>query len=89
MKNLDNKKIALEIIDSLCDRRGFNDWWNNMDDEINEEIINEIENIIKKRLDNELEFCICGNPSEKGNCYFKNNETLIYECIDCGKEIKE
>lgn len=44
------KICALEIIDSLCDRGGFDDWWYNLDDEIETEIISELENIIEKRF---------------------------------------
>jgi hypothetical protein len=49
MKDLGVKKCAMEIIDRLCDRNGFNDWWFNLDDDIEEEIMQEIETIIKKR----------------------------------------
>lgn len=44
------KICALEIIDSLCDRGGFDDWWYNLDDDIETEIISELENIIEKRF---------------------------------------
>ena len=44
------KICALEIIDSLCDRGGFDDWWYNLDDSITEEIENEIEEIIERRV---------------------------------------
>jgi len=33
----------------------------------------------------EEEHCSCGNPSGEGNCSFKGDEELIYECSDCGK----
>jgi hypothetical protein len=49
MNDLEVKKCAMEIIDRLCDRNGFDDWWFNLDDDIEKEIIQEIENIIKKR----------------------------------------
>lgn len=50
MNKVEIKKCALEIIDSLCDRGGFDDWWYNLDDEIETEIISELENIIEKRF---------------------------------------
>ena len=45
------KKCTLEILDSLCDRSGFDDWWYNLDDDRQEEIGSSIEEIIKRRLD--------------------------------------
>lgn len=51
INKIDIKKCVGEIIDSLCDRNGFDDWWYNLDDETENEIILEIESIIKKRLD--------------------------------------
>jgi hypothetical protein len=50
MNKLEIKKCALEIIDSLCDRNGFDDWWNNLDDDIEEEITSELESIIERRV---------------------------------------
>ena len=50
MNDLDIKKCVLEIIDSLCDRSGFDDWWYNLSDDIEQEIENELFEIIKKRL---------------------------------------
>jgi len=50
MTKLEIKKCVLEIIDSLCDRNGFDDWWYNLDDEIENEITKELESIIKRRL---------------------------------------
>ena len=50
MEKKEIKKAVLKIIDSLCDRRGFDDWWYSIDDDIQNEIIEEIENIIDKRL---------------------------------------
>jgi len=49
-ENLDIKKIVFEIIDSLCDRNGFDDWWYNLGDDIEQEIKDELFNIIKKRI---------------------------------------
>ena len=50
MNKKEIKICALEIIDSLCDRGGFDDWWYNLDDDIETEIISELENIIEKRF---------------------------------------
>jgi hypothetical protein len=50
MNKLEIKKCALEIIDSLCNRNGFDDWWHNLSDNIEEEIIKELESIIQRRL---------------------------------------
>lgn len=50
MNKKEIKICALEIIDSLCDIGGFDDWWYNLDDEIETEIISELENIIEKRF---------------------------------------
>jgi hypothetical protein len=51
MENKEIKKCVLEIFDSLCDRAGFDDWWNNLDDSITEEIEKEVEEIIKRRFE--------------------------------------
>lgn len=51
--NKEIKKCVLEIFDSLCERKGFDDWWYNLDDSITEEIENKVEEIIKCRLTNE------------------------------------
>ena len=50
MSKLEIKKCALEIIDSLCDRKGFDDWWYNLGDDIEEEITTKLESIIERRL---------------------------------------
>lgn len=50
MMNKEIKKCVLEIIDSLCERSGFDDWWYNLDEDITNEIQKEIEEIIEKRL---------------------------------------
>jgi hypothetical protein len=57
MSKLEIKKCVLEIIDSLCDRNGFDDWWYNLDDDIEKEITTELESIIERRL-NKDEFNI-------------------------------
>lgn len=43
------KEIIEKIIDALCDRGGFDDWWGNIDTDIQNEIKEEIENIIKSK----------------------------------------
>lgn len=50
MNKLEIKKCVLDIIDTLCDRKGFDDWWDHIDDEIEEEIKLELETIIQSRL---------------------------------------
>ena len=57
MSKLEIKKCVLEIIDSLCDRNGFDDWWYNLGDDIEKEITTELESIIERRL-NKDEFNI-------------------------------
>lgn len=37
-------------MDSLCNRKGFDDWWFNLDDETQEEIEGDILMIIELRL---------------------------------------
>ena len=44
------KKCVLEILDSLYGRSGFNDWWDNLDGNTEEEITLELEKIIERRL---------------------------------------
>jgi hypothetical protein len=51
MKNIEIKKSVLEIIDMLCDQSmGFEDWFYNLDDEKESELIKKIENILTLRL---------------------------------------
>lgn len=50
-KNMEIKKCVLEIFDLLCDFKGFDDWWYNLDDSITEEIEKEVEEIIKRRFE--------------------------------------
>ena len=50
MKNKEIKKTVLEILDALCDRNGFDDWWYNLDNDIEEEIETMLYEIINKRL---------------------------------------
>lgn len=55
MKNKEIKKTVAEILDSLCNRSGFDDWWYNLGDDIENEIENELFQIIKKRVDKNLD----------------------------------
>ena len=50
MNKLEIKKCVGEIIDALYDRGGFDDWWNNIDDGTENEIIKQLETIIENRL---------------------------------------
>jgi hypothetical protein len=50
MTKLEIKKCVLEILDTLGDRRGFDDWWYNLDDDTENEITVELESIIERRL---------------------------------------
>tara|TARA_R110002110_G_scaffold201607_5_gene412622 strand:+ start:1129 stop:1302 length:174 start_codon:yes stop_codon:yes gene_type:complete len=50
MSKREIKKCVLEMLDSLCDRSGFDDWWYNLDDDIEREIEKELEDIIERRL---------------------------------------
>ena len=45
------KKCVGEIIDELCDRNGFDDWWYNLDDEVEQEITDKLEEIVKRRFE--------------------------------------
>lgn len=44
------KKCVLEILDALYNRAGFDDWWDRLDEELEDEIAQELEEIIKRRL---------------------------------------
>ena len=46
---LKEQEIVNEIIGALCDRGGFDDWWGNIDIDIQNEIKEELENIIKQK----------------------------------------
>jgi hypothetical protein len=50
MTKLEIKKCVLEILDTLYERNGFDDWWDQLDDDIEKEIITELESIIERRL---------------------------------------
>lgn len=50
MTKLEVKKCVSEMLDSLTDRKGFGDWWYNLDDEIEKEIEEQLEEIVNRRL---------------------------------------
>jgi hypothetical protein len=53
MSKLEIKKCVLEILDVLYVRWGFDDWWDNLGDDIENEITTELESIIERRLNKE------------------------------------
>jgi len=50
MTKLEIKKCVLEILDTLYERNGFDDWWDQLDDDVENKITAELESIIEKRL---------------------------------------
>jgi len=50
MEKREIKKCVGEIIDELCDRNGFDDWWYELDDEVEKEITDKLEEIVEKRF---------------------------------------
>ena len=46
------RKCMLEILDVLYDRPGFDDWWDNLGEELESEITAELEQIVKRRFEN-------------------------------------
>jgi hypothetical protein len=50
MEKQEIKKCVGEIIDELCDRNGFDNWWYNLDDEIEKEITDKLEEIVERRF---------------------------------------
>ncbi len=48
--NSEIKNCVGEIIDTLCNRSGFDNWWFNLNDELEKEITDELEEIVKKRF---------------------------------------
>jgi hypothetical protein len=50
-KNIDVKNCVAEIIDELCNSHGFDDLWYNLDDDTETEIINKLEEIVKRRFE--------------------------------------
>ena len=49
--SIEVKKCVGEIIDELCNRSGFDDWWYNLDDEVEKEITDKLEEIVKRRFE--------------------------------------
>ena len=49
--SIEVKNCVGEIIDTLCDRGGFDDWWYNLDDEVEKEITDKLEEIVKRRFE--------------------------------------
>ena len=49
--SIEVKKCVGENIDTLCDRGGFDDWWYNLDDEVENEITDKLEEIVKRRFE--------------------------------------
>jgi hypothetical protein len=54
---MENKKEgkSIKIFKSLCNRSGFDDWWDNIDPFTKKEIKMEIENIIQKDINSLLD----------------------------------
>jgi hypothetical protein len=42
------EELVKKMIEELCSRGGFDDWWHNIDEDIQEEIIVDLANIINK-----------------------------------------
>jgi hypothetical protein len=50
MSKIEIKKCVLEIIDYLGSRNGFDEWWLQIEDNEESEITKKLEDIIKRRL---------------------------------------
>ncbi len=50
MTPIEINKCVFEILDSLCNRSGFDDWWYNLDESTEIEIEKELRDIIAKRI---------------------------------------
>lgn len=50
MNNREIKKCVFEILDSLYKRKGFDDWFDSLDIDIEQEIENELFHIMYRRL---------------------------------------
>ena len=50
MEKREIKNCVGEIIDELCDRAGFDDWWYKLDYEVEKEITDKLEEIVEKRF---------------------------------------
>jgi hypothetical protein len=46
-------KLVQSIIENLCDRGGFDEWWYNIDDDIKREIRVEMRQTIEKWIDSQ------------------------------------
>ena len=44
------KRCVWEVLDALYNRAGFDDWWDMIGEELNDEITEEIEEIVERRL---------------------------------------
>lgn len=51
MKNTVADELSEMIIDALCERRGFENWWYDLEDEDQEEIYEELEEVIREWQD--------------------------------------
>ena len=54
MKNIEIKKIVFEVLDNLCEKKGFAAWWYNLDNETEKNIEDDLFEIVKKRIDKNL-----------------------------------
>lgn len=50
MKKRQIKKCVAEILDSLCDMGGFDDWYFNLGEDIQEEIERDLFDIVNRRI---------------------------------------
>ena len=48
-----NEELSQTIIDTLCERKGFDNWWYDLDDDIQEEILEQIQENIAEWMDEE------------------------------------
>lgn len=71
-------KIIFDIIQELCDRAGFDDWWHNLDSDIQEEIH---EALVKKLPIHDVSGMAC----ECGNQIFTHRHSNWIECTACNK----
>jgi hypothetical protein len=55
MSEREIKKCVYKILDAFCNRAGFDDWWYDLGEEIEQEIIEELEGIISKRINKSTE----------------------------------
>ena len=45
----EREELAQKMIDYLCGRGGFDDWWDNIDEDIKEEMIIDLATILDKQ----------------------------------------